>query len=176
MVTEQDKILEALKIAMETESNGKECYLNAVRKSHNEAGKKLLKSLALEEDTHRQKLEEIYLAIQKSMAWPAIEFQADSNKRLRDLLTVACEAPVLNVKTDSTEFDVLNTAINKEKESYDFYKLRSQNATNDSERTFYEAIAAEERDHELILVHYYEYLTDPVDWFTRTEHHSLDGG
>jgi len=29
-----------------------------------------------------------------------------------------------------------------------------------SERNFYEAIADEEREHELILVHYNEYLTD----------------
>jgi len=176
MESEQNKILEALKTAIELEKGGKECYLNAVLKSDNAAGRKLLQSLALEEDTHRQKLEEIYLAIQKSMGWPAIEFQLDSNKRLRDLLTVACEAPILNVKTDSTEFDVLNTAINKEKESYDFYMRQSQNANYDAERSFYEAIATEEREHELILVHYYEYLTDPVDWFTRMEHHSLDGG
>ena len=45
-----------------------------------------------------------------------------------------------------------------------------------AEREFYKALAAEEKEHELILVDYYEYLTNPVDWFTRMEHHSLDGG
>ena len=40
MESEQNKILEALKTAMEKEKDDKECYLNAVRKSDNEAGKK----------------------------------------------------------------------------------------------------------------------------------------
>jgi len=57
MESEQNKVLEALKTAIKMENDGKECYLNAVLKSDNEAGRKLLQSLALEEDTHRQKLE-----------------------------------------------------------------------------------------------------------------------
>jgi rubrerythrin len=175
MESEQNKILEALKTAIEMEKDGKECYLNAVLKSDNEAGRKLLQSLALEEDTHRQKLEEIYLTIQKKMAWPAVYFPPDKNKTLMDLLNGVCETAGVNANATRTELDVLNTAINKEKESYDFYKRQSQSATDEVERNFYEAIAAEEREHELILVHYNEYLTDPVDWFTRVEHHSLDG-
>jgi rubrerythrin len=92
-----------------------------------------------------------------------------------DLLTGVCETTGLNIKTNSIESGIINNAITKEKESYDFYKSQSQNATTEAERNFYEAIADEEREHELILVHYNEYLTDPVDWFTRVEHHSLDG-
>jgi len=43
-------------------------------------GQKTTSVTSASKDTHRQKLEEIYLAIQKSMGWPAIEFQLDSNK------------------------------------------------------------------------------------------------
>jgi rubrerythrin len=175
MESEQNKILEALKTAIEKEKADKECYLNAVLKSDNEAGRKLLQSLALEEDTHRQKLEEIYLAIQKKMAWPAVYFPLDKSKKLMDLLTGVCETSGVYLKTSTIELGIINTAIKKEKESYDFYKSQSQNASDKAERNFYEAIADEEREHELILVHYNEYLTDPVDWFTRVEHHSMDG-
>jgi rubrerythrin len=175
MESEQNKILEALKTAIEMEKNDKECYLNAVLKSDNDAAIKLLQSLALEEDTHRQKLEEIYLTIQKKMAWPTVYFPPDKNKTLMNLLTGVCKTTGVNVKTNSIELGIINTAIKKEKESYDFYKSQSQNATTEDELNFYEAIADEEREHELILVHYNEYLTDPVDWFTRVEHHSLDG-
>ena len=175
MVTEQNKILEALKLAIEIENDSKGCYLKAVQTSGSEASRKLLESLALEEDTHSKKLETIYHAIQKKMAWPTVDFQPDKSKTLMALLNGVCETTGVNAKATSTELDVLNTAINKEKESYDFYKRQSQTATDEAERNFYEAIAAEEREHELILVHYNEYLTDPVDWFTRVEHHSLDG-
>ena len=144
MESEQNKILEVLKTAIEKEKDDKECYLNAVLKSGNEASRKLLQSLALEEDTHRQKLEDIYLTIQKKMAWPAVYFPPDKSKTLMDLLTGVCETTGVNVKTSSIELGIINTAIKKEKESYDFYKRQSQNATTEAESNFYEAIAEEE--------------------------------
>jgi rubrerythrin len=176
MTTEQNKIMGALKTAIDIEKDGKECYLTAVQKSDNEAGRKLLHSLALEEDTHLKKLEEIYHSIQNKMGWPAVAFEPDKGKSLRELFIGACKVTGVSVKGSSTEVDAINTAIGKEKESYDFYKQQSKDATYETERAFYEAVAAEEREHELILVHYYEYLTDPVDWFTRVERHSLDAG
>jgi rubrerythrin len=175
MVTEQNKILEALQLAIDMEKDGKECYQRASQESGNEAGRKLLASLALEEDTHWQKFVEIYQVIQKKNGWPATAFRPDRGKRLRDLFAETCEVTGVNIKAVATEFDAINTAIDKEKKSYDFYSRQSQNATYDTERDFYEAVAAEEREHELILVNYCEYLKDPVDWFTRVEHHSLDG-
>lgn len=42
MVTEQDKTLEALQIAINIENDGKECYLKTSEGSSNEVGKKLL--------------------------------------------------------------------------------------------------------------------------------------
>ena len=59
MVTEQDKTLEALKIAIQMEIDGKEYYLKASRESTNELGRKLLQSLAGEEDVHRQKFDRL---------------------------------------------------------------------------------------------------------------------
>ena len=50
------------------------------------------------------------------------------------------------------------------------------NATYGAERDFYETLAAEEREHYLILLDYYEYLKDPAGWFVKGEHPSLDGG
>ncbi len=60
MKTEQYKTLGALKIAVQMEIDGKEHYLKASQKSSNELGKRLLASLAMEEDVHQQKFEEVY--------------------------------------------------------------------------------------------------------------------
>ena len=54
MAKEQDKTLGALQTAIQMEIDGKEFYLKASRASNNELGKKLLRSLASEEDIHRQ--------------------------------------------------------------------------------------------------------------------------
>ena len=89
MTTEQDKTLKALQIAIQMEIDGKEYYLKASRESSGELGKKLLASLAAEEDIHRQKFEWIYDAIRNTRKWPATEFQPDGGKRLRTIFAKA---------------------------------------------------------------------------------------
>jgi rubrerythrin len=175
METEQNKILEALKIAIEMEKDGRECYLQASRDSGNDVGRKIFGSLAGDEDSHRKKFEDIFVNIQQNKKWPSIDPRLSNSQKLQEVFNEACAAAGVNVNAAGMEFDAISTAIQKEKTSYDFYKLHSQNATFGTERAFYEAVAAEEMQHELVLTDYLEYLTDPVDWFTRVEHHSLDG-
>ena len=176
MATEQDKTLDALQIAIQMETNGKEYYLKTSRESNNELGKKLLESLATEEDTHRQKFEWIYDAIRNTRKWPAIDFQPDGGKGLRIIFARATEEASSNIKTLATELEAVQTAMDMENKTRDFYKSQGGNATHDAERDFYETLAAEEREHHLTLLDYYEYLKDPAGWFVRKEHPSLDGG
>jgi len=176
MVGEQNRTLEALQIAIQMETDGKEYYLKASQQSSNELGRKLMESLAREEDTHRQKFEGIYRTIQSKKVWPAIDFQPDGGKKLRTIFTRAIEKAGSNMKSLTTEFKAIETALDMENKSYDFYKRQGANATYDAERDFYETIAAEEREHHLVLADYYEYLKDPAGWFVGTEHPSLDGG
>ena len=176
METEQNKTLEALQIAIRMETDGKEYYLKASQESSNELGRKLLESLATEEDTHRQKFEEIYRAIRSKKAWPTIDFQPDGGKKLRTIFARSTEEMASNTEAPNTELDAVQTAMDMENKTYDFYQNRGKDATHDAERDFYESLAAEEREHHLILLDYYEYLNDPAGWFVGTEHPSLDGG
>jgi rubrerythrin len=176
MINEQAKIMEALKNAIDMETDSKECYARAGEKSGNEVGRKLLRSLALEEEDHRRKFRQIYSSIRKSQGWPAIALSPEKGKKLRSLFTETCELVGVNVKALAGEMDVISEALAKEKESYDYYVRQSQLATYDTERDFYRAIAAAEREHQLVLTDYQEYMTDPADYFTVKEHHSIDGG
>jgi rubrerythrin len=176
METEQGKTLEGLKIAVQMEIDGKEYYLKASQESSNDLGKKLLQSLANEEDIHRQKFEEIYDAIQNKRAWPVTDFRPDGGKRLRTIVAMATEEMDSNIETPTTELDAVKIAMDMENKTYDYYKNQSQIATYDTERDFYEALAAEEREHYLVLLDYHEYLKDPAGWFVKKEHPSLDGG
>jgi rubrerythrin len=175
MVSEQDKTIEALQIAIEIEKDGKDCYLKASKGSGNEVGKKLLESLAAEEDAHLHRFEELYDAIRDKKGWPITNFRPGSGKVLRDLFAQTGEMIGVNVKGLASEMDDLKTALYKENKSQDFYRQQSKNATYEAERYFYETLADEEREHGLILLDYYEYLTDPAGWFVNKEHSSLDG-
>lgn len=176
MVTEQDKTLEGLQTAIQMEIDGKEFYLKASQESSNEMGKELLKSLAAEEDTHRQKFEEIYEAIRSKKAWPETDFEPDGGRGLRTIVARAIEKIGTSIKAPATELDAVQTAMDMEGKTYDFYKAQSRNSAHDAARDFYEAVAVQEREHHLVLLDYYEYLKDPAAWFVSKEHPSLDGG
>ncbi len=176
MVTEQDKTLDALKTAIQMEIDGKKFYLKASQESSNELGKKLLESLADEEDVHRQKFGEIYEAIRSKKTWPKTDFKPDGGIRLRTIFVRATEEASSDIKTSATELDAVQTAMDMENKSYDFYQTQGKNATYAAEREFYEALATQEKEHHLILLDYYEFLKDPAAWFVSKEHPSLDAG
>ena len=176
MVTEQEKTLEALKIAVQMEIDGKEFYQKVAQGTGNQLGRELFQSLAAEEDVHRQKFEEIFDAIRSKKAWPETDFQPDLGRRLRTIFARATEEGGSNVKAPATELDAVKTAMDMENKSHDLYVSRSQTATYDAEKDFYQTLAAEEKEHHLILLDYYEYLIDPAAWFVKKEHPSLDGG
>jgi rubrerythrin len=176
MATEQDKTLGALQTAIQMEIDGKDFYLKASRASNNELGKKLLQSLADEEDQHRQTFEEIYDNIRAKKGWPRTDFQPDHGRGLRTVFARALEAEESGIKTLPTELDAVQTAMAMENETYDFYKRQGQTASHDAERDFYQALAAQESEHHRILLDYYEFLKNPASWFVQKEHPSLDGG
>lgn len=176
MTAEQDRTLKGLQIAIQMEIDGKTFYLKASEESGNGTGKKLLHSLADEEDIHRRKFEEIYDAIRSKKAWPVTDFQADGGKGLRTIFARALEEGGVSVKVLSTELDAVQTAMAMESKTYDFYIEQGKNAAYKAEEDFYGALATQEREHHLILLDYYEYLKDPAAWFVSKEHSSLDGG
>jgi rubrerythrin len=176
MEPEQDKTLEALQMAIQMEIDGKEYYQRVSRSSDNQIGRELFQSLAAEEDIHRQKFAKIYDALRNKKAWPKISFQPERGKRLRTIFGKAIEAMGSNIKAPPTELDAIQTAMDMENKTYDFYKSQNKSAIYDAERDFYQALAAEERVHYLVLHDYREYLVDPASWFAEKEHPSLDGG
>ncbi len=176
MATEQDKTLEGLKTAIQMEINGKQFYLKAGKESSNEAGKKLLESLAAEEDIHRRKFEEIFESIRDKNAWPKTDFKPDGGSNLRTLFSRAMEKVGKSIKTLDSELDAVQTAVNMEAKTYDFYISQSQSTPHSAARDFYQALASQERGHQLILLDYYEFLKNPAGWFVNTEHSILDGG
>ncbi len=176
MIDEQDKTLQALQIAIHMEIDGKEYYLKASQESSNELGKKLLESLAAEEDIHRQKFEEIYDTIRNKEAWPVTDFQPHGGKRLRTIFARVTEEIGSNVEVLTTELGAIEKAMDMENKTQDFYRSQGEKAKYDAERDFYQSLAAEEREHHLILIDYYEYLKDPAGYFVRKERPSLNGG
>lgn len=174
--TDFDKTLHAIQTAIQMEIDGKKFYLASSQESENDLGKKLLQSLAAEEDLHRAKFEQIYNELRVKKAWPEIKLEGDGGKNLRTIFAKALEKPFSQKQPVTSEVDAIKIAINMEIKTYEFYKERSIESHYTPEKEFYDKLAGIEREHHLILVDYAEYLRNPAGWFTGKEHHSLDAG
>ena len=175
MGSEHDKTATALRMAIQMEIDGKEYYLKASQESGNELGRKLLESLAEEEDLHRQQFIEIYIAISDNKTWPKAKFKPDGGKGLKTVFTQAVDKIGSKAQPVDTELEALQTAMDMENKTYDFYMARAKDATYDAEKKFYQALAAQEKSHHQVLLDYSEYLKDPAAWFVEKERPSLEG-
>ena len=176
MTTEQDKTLKALEKGIKMEIDGKEFYLKASENTSNVLGKKLLQSLAAEEDIHRIVFEEIYEKMRDKQGWPRKEFKTNGGTALRTVFANAIDDLGSDVKPMPEEIDAVKTAMDMENETFDFYKEQAKRALYDAEKNFYEALAVQEEEHHRLLLDYFEFLKNPAAYFVQKEHHSLDGG
>lgn len=176
MMREQARTLEGLRTAIHMEIDGKEYYQKLSSRSGNQLGAELLQRLAAEEDVHRREFEQIYRSIQMNNNWPRVDFKPDSGKTLQTIFAEATSKLGIEFKSFGGELDALQTALQMEMITYEFYRLHSKDAIYPAEKDLYDAVSGEERMHHLILLDYYEFLKSPAAYFVRTEHPSLDGG
>ena len=156
---------------MQIEVEGKDFYTRASQESHNELGKKLLATLAGEEDYHRQVFASIYESIRNDKGWPKTDLQLDGGSGLR---TVFSRSITPTVTTSKSELEAVVTARAMETRTYDFYQSQKKQAASAAEREFYDRLSAQEQEHNLVLSDYYEYMQNPAGWFVKKEHPSLD--
>jgi len=175
MENEQARTIEVLQLAVRMEIEGKEFYQKASQKSSNRLTEELFQYLANEEDNHRKKFEQIFETFKREQNWPDTEPPSGKGKKLKSLFAEASKALGDKIKVAESELEAIKIAMNMEVKSYDLYHSRSEESTDPAERRFYEALAGEERGHQLALSDAYEYLSDPAGWFTKTEHWSMDG-
>ena len=176
MVNEQEKTITALQTALQMEIDGKKYYEKASKASKNQLGKELLKKLAAEEDIHRSVFQNIFNNIKKKKGWPDVKFTGDHGQGLRTIFARATEEMAKNTKPLGTEMEAIQTAMDMENKTFDFYKKRSGESTLEAEKQFYEALSMQESEHHKVLLDYYEYLKNPEAWYVQKEHTSVDGG
>ncbi len=170
----QNAIIEALKYALRMELDGKKFYTLAARESANRVGKDLFSWLAEQEGLHYKRFEEIYAAVTAERGWPASSVKPPKPVKLGTLFSRLIKETTKPMGTKA-EIDSADRAMDLEIKSRDYYRERADKASSDAEKEFFTTVSAEEQGHYLALVDYKEYISDPVGWFTRTEHHLLDG-
>ena len=76
---------------------------------------------------------------------------------------------------EDDDLKAIRTAIDfEEKGALHYAKLRDE-VSDPKEKGFFDLLATIEREHFLSLKDTEEYLIDPASWYTKVEHHVLDG-
>jgi rubrerythrin len=175
MANERETTVQALKTSIKMEIDGKEFYKKASKASSNKLGRNLLKRLS--EEIHRKVFENIYNTISAEKGWPKeAAYQPDAGQRLRTVFALAIEDMAKDVKSIPSEMSAIQTAMEMENKTYDFYTKRSRESSYAAEKQFYDAVAIQEKEHHRVLLDYFEFLKNPAAWFVDKEHPSLDGG
>jgi rubrerythrin len=174
MGNSNEKIIEALKFAIQMELDGKRFYLQAGERSDNPVGKELFTWLAGQEDRHRETFEQIYKSLADKHNWPSQNIKPYRVK-MGTIFGNLIKSADKNKKPGKEDLEASSIAIEMEIKSRDYYGKCAEMAVTKEEGEFYRSLSAEEQGHYLSLIDYKEYVMDPVNWFTRSEHHLLDG-
>ena len=139
-------------------------------------GRDLYSWLAEQEGLHYKRFEEIYSALTAEKGWPAAGVNPAKPVKMGTLFSGLIREAAKPAGAGAAEIGSADKAIEMEIKSRDYYRQRADESSSEVEKKFFRAIAAEEQGHYLALIDYREYITDPDGWFTRTEHHLLEGG
>lgn len=128
-----------LENAIEAEEKAYDFYEKAIPKVADDEGKQLLRSLASEELKHRLKLEESQR--EGNLGRLTVETTASANT----IDSIAAEWPPIT--PDSSVQDILETALQKEKQAFAFYSALRDNASLKEIKLIFDGLAAEEKRH-----------------------------
>ena len=177
MKEELKRAMKMLSTALEMEERGKAFYEHAVSNCKNDMGKEIFQTLMEDENLHMVRIRSIYETLSGEQAWSenwkglnvthddlGLIFEKMAKKR----------GPEIDV--DTGDLEALDTGIDFEARSVEFYEKQLTKATDFLEQEFIRKMVAEERGHHAALTDMKFYLSDPAGWFREKEHGGLDGG
>ena len=167
--------LGALEVALNNEMNEREFYLNHARRTRNPVGRAMFNQIADDELEHYQRLKDLHGKWEKNHKWPETipltVKQTNVKMILKDVIRKAAEMP----EADDDDLKAIEIATKFEAKGAELYTGLSNASMDPREKAFFALLAGIEREHYLSLKDTEEYLKDPSSWFTKKEHHGLDG-
>ncbi|MDK1031470.1 MAG: ferritin family protein [Planctomycetia bacterium] len=169
-----DKKTEAVRLAMQMEDDGYKMYIEGAEKTTNPLGKKMLLSLARDEEAHKKMVEAVARGLGMAGAL-AHALEGTPRERLRTVFSEASEGVKEQLAASPDDLEVLNIAVDFEKKSNAFYNKATAEAEDDDERGLFERLALEESEHCRILQDVCDYLKSTGWWFLWEEGAFMDG-
>jgi rubrerythrin len=167
--------LNALEVALNNEKRERAFYLKHADRTKNPVGKAMFRQIADEELEHYERLKELHEKWEKDELWPQTVPLKVKETEVKHILLDLVKAAGKTPQKDDDDLKAIQTAIDFEAIGEAFYAKLCDEVSDPKEKAFFDLLSKIEHEHYLSLKETEEYLTDPVSWFTRTEHTGLDG-
>jgi len=168
--------LNALEVALNNEMRHREFYLKNATRTKNALGKKMFQQIGDDELEHYQRLKELNQKWTKKEKWPETVPLKVNQTVVKDILLDFLKKADEKSQSDTDDLEAVRTAIDFEAKGAKFYADLRDAVTNPREKEFFGLLATIENEHYLSLKDTEEYLIDPISWYRKMEHHTLDGG
>jgi len=168
--------LNALEVALNNEMREREFYLKNAKRTKNALGKKMFQQIGDDELEHYQRLKELNQKWTKKEKWPETVPLKVNQTVVKDILLDFLKKADEKSQSDTDDLEAVRTAIDFEAKGAKFYADLRDGVTNPREKEFFGLLATIENEHYLSLKDTEEYLIDPISWYRKMEHHTLDGG
>ena len=167
--------LSALEVALNNEVREREFYLKHAAKTKNPLGKIMFERIGDEELEHYERLKQLHERWEQGKEWPETVPLVVEGTAVRSILADILKNAEEMLPENINDLKAVRTAIAFEAKGAAFYAELGKGVSDAKEKAFFNLRAQIENEHYLTLKDTEEYLTDPVSWYRRREHHSLDG-
>jgi rubrerythrin len=171
----ENERLNALEIALGNEKREREFYLKHAQRTKNKVGKAMFQQIADEELEHYERLKELHERWKKKEKWPETVPLMVKDTIVKDVLKDAVAKVDETPEKDDDDLQAIRTALEFEAKGAAHYAKLREDVTDPREKEFFGLLSRIEHEHYLSIKDTEEYLTDPASWYTKTEHHGLDG-
>jgi rubrerythrin len=167
--------LNALEVALNNEKSEREFYLNHAARTSNPVGKAMFNQIADDELEHYQRLNELHAKWEKNEKWPGTVPLTVKQTNVKTILESVIKQSREITETNSDDLAAIEVATRFEAKGAQMYADISDASSDPREKAFFKLLSGIEREHFLSLKDTEEFLKDPASWFTKKEHHGMDG-
>jgi len=167
--------LNALEVALNNETRERDFYLKNAERTTNQVGRTMFRHIADEELEHYERLVQLHQRWEKSEKWPETVPLQVRDTIVKDVLKDAVTQVEGEPEKNDDDLKAIRTAIDFEEKGSRRYAALRDEVTDSKEKEFFDLLAKIEHEHFLSLKETEEFLVNPASWYTKTEHHILDG-
>ena len=159
--------MDIYKYAMQMEVDGRDFYLDMMKKTNNKGLKNILTMMADSESKHYN----VILDMQKN---DKTEFSADTevSTNVKNIFVKMKEEKDIDVDVSQAEF--YKKALKTEADARKFYLERADEEEDSHRKEIFLNLAEEERKHCVLLENMIGFVSQPADWLENPEWYHLD--